>query len=73
MSIKTGLLEHVLQDWAGMPNRLSVAYPAPKGMLPSVRSLLDFLSEHLPAVIQARSVIADTTQANFSVLQSTAT
>lgn len=67
ISIKTGLLEHVLPAWAGLPNRLSVAYPAPKGMLPSVRSVLDFLSEHLPAVIQARSVIADTTQADFSL------
>ena len=65
ISIKTGRLEHVLPAWAGMPNCLSVAYPAPRGMLPSVRSLLDFLSEQLPMVIQARSVIADTTQADF--------
>lgn len=72
VSIKTGLLEHVLPAWAGMSNRLAVAYPAPRGMLPSVRSFLDFLSEHLPALIQARSVIADTTQADFSVLRANA-
>lgn len=64
VSIKTGVLEQVFPAWAGISNHLSIAYPAPRGMLPSVRSLIDFLTDHLPAVIQARSVIADTTQAN---------
>ncbi|WP_202962652.1 LysR substrate-binding domain-containing protein [Herminiimonas sp. CN] len=70
VSIKKGLLEHVLPAWSALSNRLCLAYPAPRGMLPSVRSVLDFLSEHLPAVIQARSVIADTNQADFSIVRS---
>lgn len=72
VSIKTGLLEHVLPAWAALSNHLCLAYPAPRGMLPSVRSVLDFLLEHLPAMIQARSVIADTAQADFSITRSVA-
>lgn len=66
VSIKAGLLEHVLPAWSASSNLLCLAYPAPKGMLPSVRSVLDFLLAHLPAVIHERSVIADTTQADFN-------
>jgi hypothetical protein len=62
-----------LPAWTGMSNQICLAYPAPRGMLPSVRSLLDFFLEHLPSVIQARSVIADTTQADFSIARSVAT
>ncbi len=59
-SIKTGLLEHVLPAWAAAANNLYLAYPAPRGILPSVRSMIDFLSAQLPASIQVRSVVADT-------------
>jgi len=70
VSIKTGMLEHVLPAWTALSNQLCLAYPAPRGMLPSVRSMLDFLSEHLPEVIQARSVIADTTQGDVGIARS---
>ncbi|MBS1130724.1 MAG: transcriptional regulator [Proteobacteria bacterium] len=66
ISIKKGLLEHLLPTWSASSNLLCLAYPAPRGMLPSVRSVLDFLLLHLPAVIRERSVIADTTQASLS-------
>lgn len=66
ISIRKGLLEHLLPAWSAASNLLCLAYPAPRGMLPSVRSLLDFLLLHLPGVIQERSVIADTTQAGFT-------
>jgi DNA-binding transcriptional LysR family regulator len=69
IGIKSGSLVHVLPAWTGMSNRLGVAYPAPRGMLPSVRSVIDFLSKHLPAVIQARSVIGDTTEAGIAAGQ----
>lgn len=72
VSIKKGLLEHLLPAWAALSNRLCLVYPAPRGMLPSVRSVLDFLLEHLPELIQARSVIADTTQADLSIAPSVA-
>lgn len=65
ISIRKGLLEHLLPTWSASSNLLCLAYPAPRGMLPSVRSVLDFLLRHLPAAIQERSVIADTTQASF--------
>jgi DNA-binding transcriptional LysR family regulator len=59
-SIKSNLLEQVLPEWTAVPNLLYLAYPSPRGILPSVRSLLDHLAEQLPLVIQARSIIADT-------------
>jgi hypothetical protein len=33
-----------------------LVYSSPRGMLPSVRSLIDYLMIHLPASIQQRSV-----------------
>lgn len=58
-SIASGSLEHVLPGWSATPNALCLAYPSPRGVLPSVRSVLDYFSEHLPAVIRDRSVVAD--------------
>jgi DNA-binding transcriptional LysR family regulator len=60
-SIKSGLLEHLLPGWAATPNALCLAYPSPRGILPSVRSLIDYLLANLPATIHERSVIADIT------------
>jgi DNA-binding transcriptional LysR family regulator len=58
-SITSGLLEHILPAWSATPNEICLAYPSPRGILPSVRSVLDYLSTHLPAVIQERSAVAD--------------
>jgi len=34
------LIERVLPEWSGARNILHLVYPTPRGMLPSVRSLI---------------------------------
>ena len=53
-AISTGLLAQVLPDWTTTTHRIYLLYPSPRGMLPSVRSLIDYLLVHLPASIQGR-------------------
>ncbi|AKC80644.1 LysR family transcriptional regulator [Xanthomonas arboricola] len=55
-SIRNGLLEMVLPQWSATAHVIHLLYPPPRGMLPSVRSLIDYLMLHLPASIQQRSV-----------------
>lgn len=55
-SVRSGALEVVLPQWAGSLHVIHLLYPPPRGMLPSVRSLIDYLCFHLPASIQERSV-----------------
>lgn len=55
-SIKSGLLVHVLPEWTAATHIIHLLYPSPRGMLPSVRSVIDYLMIHLPASIQERSV-----------------
>lgn len=59
-AIRSGLLTQVLPDWTTTSHRIYLLYPSPRGMLPSVRSLIDYLLVHLPASIQERSVDVDT-------------
>jgi NAD(P)-dependent dehydrogenase (short-subunit alcohol dehydrogenase family) len=42
-------VERVLPEWFGARNILPLVYPTPRGMLPSVRSLIDYLLIHVPA------------------------
>lgn len=56
-SIQRHKLEVVLRGWTGAEHIIHLLYPKPKGMLPSVRSLIDYLSIHLPASIQEHSVV----------------
>jgi DNA-binding transcriptional LysR family regulator len=42
------LVERVLPEWSGARNILHLVYPTPRGMLPSVRSLIDYLLIHEP-------------------------
>ncbi|MBK5962632.1 LysR family transcriptional regulator [Thiocystis minor] len=58
-AIRTGLLAQVLPDWTATTHRIYLLYPSPRGMLPSVRSLIDYLLVHLPASIQERGVDVD--------------
>jgi len=51
-----GLVERVLPGWSGAKNILHLVYPTPRGMLPSVRSLIDYLLIHVPAWLQERSL-----------------
>ena len=41
--LKEGLIERVLPEWSAASNILHLVYPTPRGMLPSVRSLIDYL------------------------------
>jgi DNA-binding transcriptional LysR family regulator len=47
--LKEGLVERVLPNWRGAKNILHLVYPTPRGMLPSVRSLIDYLLIQVPA------------------------
>jgi DNA-binding transcriptional LysR family regulator len=47
--LRQGLIERVLSEWSGAKNILRLVYPTPRGMLPSVRSLIDYLLIHVPA------------------------
>lgn len=53
---KEGLIERVLPEWSGARNILHLVYPTPRGMLPSVRSVIDYLMIHVPAWLQERSI-----------------
>jgi len=54
--LKAKLVERVLPEWSGAKNILHLVYPTPRGMLPSVRSLIDYLLTHVPAWLQEHSV-----------------
>src|SRR6266481_6273918 len=54
--LKEKLIERVLSEWSGDKNILHLVYPTPRGMLPSVRSLIDYLLIHVPAWLQERSI-----------------
>jgi len=54
--LKDGLIERVLSEWYGAKNILHLVYPTPRGMLPSVRSLIDYLLIQVPAWLQERSI-----------------
>jgi DNA-binding transcriptional LysR family regulator len=56
LAIQRGQLQLASQAWTGAAHIVHLLYPTPKGMLPSVRSLIDYLSIHLPASIQERSI-----------------
>ncbi|KQZ35020.1 LysR family transcriptional regulator [Massilia sp. NEAU-DD11] len=47
-SVAAGALEIVLPGWSGAYHVVHLLYPSPRGMLPSVRSLIDYLSAELP-------------------------
>jgi len=51
-----GLIERVLPEWSGARNILHLVYPTPRGMLPSVRSLIDYLLIHVPVWLQERTI-----------------
>jgi DNA-binding transcriptional LysR family regulator len=42
--IKAGTLVHVLPDWAPRAGIIHAVFPSRRGLLPSVRALLDFLA-----------------------------
>jgi DNA-binding transcriptional LysR family regulator len=54
--LKERLIERVLPEWSGAKNILHLVYPTPRGMLPSVRSLIDYLLIHVPAWLRERTI-----------------
>jgi DNA-binding transcriptional LysR family regulator len=54
--LKEGRIERVLPEWSGAENILHLVYPTPRGMLPSVRSLIDHLMIHVPAWLEERII-----------------
>lgn len=50
-SVGSGVLEVVLPQWSAATHIIHLLYPQPRGMLPSVRSLIEYLTVHLPASI----------------------
>ncbi|HTB14814.1 MAG TPA: LysR substrate-binding domain-containing protein [Bryobacteraceae bacterium] len=54
--LRDRLVERVLPDWSGAKNILHLVYPTPRGMLPSVRSLIDYLLIHVSAWLAERSI-----------------
>jgi DNA-binding transcriptional LysR family regulator len=51
MALKDRLLEQVLPEWYTDDEILHMLYPSPRGMLPSVRSLIDYMVAHIPEII----------------------
>ncbi|SER73568.1 DNA-binding transcriptional regulator, LysR family [Pseudomonas sp. NFACC02] len=56
LAIQRHQLQLASEVWTGAAHVVHLLYPTPRGMLPSVRSLIDYLSIHLPASIQERSI-----------------
>jgi DNA-binding transcriptional LysR family regulator len=54
--LKEGMVERVLPEWSGAHNILHLVYPTPRGMLPSVRSLINYLLIHVSAWLRERSI-----------------
>jgi DNA-binding transcriptional LysR family regulator len=54
--LRERIVERVLPEWSGATNILHLVYPTPRGMLPSVRSLIDYLLIHVPAWLRERSI-----------------
>ncbi len=55
-ALKEKRLERVLPGWSTPKQVIHLVYPRPRGMLPSVRSLIDYLSLHIPPSIQESHV-----------------
>jgi DNA-binding transcriptional LysR family regulator len=54
--LKERVIERVLPEWSGATNILHLVYPTPRGMLPSVRSLIDYLLIHVAVWLRERSI-----------------
>lgn len=50
-ALTDGTLRRVLPDWSTPPEDIHALVPTRRGMLPSVRVLLDFLAAELPAIL----------------------
>ncbi|ABK43294.1 transcriptional regulator, LysR family [Magnetococcus marinus MC-1] len=53
--LRAGKLMRVLPEWATAERMIHVIYPRPRGMLPSVRSFIDYLLMHLSQAIPSET------------------
>lgn len=54
-ALQQGNLSPVLPDWHAAEHRIELLYLTPRGMLPAVRSLIDFLSAHFGEAFAQRT------------------
>ena len=50
-AIQLGLLAPVLPEWTAIETIAHLVFPTRQGMLPAVRSLIEHLAQHLPAIM----------------------
>jgi DNA-binding transcriptional LysR family regulator len=50
-SLQEGALAHVAKDWSMPGLNIHMIYATRRGMLPSVRTLIDHLAQHIPATL----------------------
>ena len=56
--LEDGRLEAVLPDWSLEPAYLHAVFPSRRGLMPAVRSFLDYLGEHVAAVSERCAKLA---------------
>ena len=66
--IASGQLEVVLPTWETPQGTLHFVYPSRRGMLPAVRSFVDFLAKRLPEIQQARRTVSSETGPSDQVI-----
>ncbi|WP_038149305.1 LysR substrate-binding domain-containing protein [Tolumonas lignilytica] len=49
--IKKGALVHILEEWGTQEQDIHIVYASRRGMLPSVRAMIDYLTEYVPQVL----------------------
>jgi DNA-binding transcriptional LysR family regulator len=49
--LKDGSLVHVAKDWGTPEQGIHVVFASRRGMLPSVRALIDYLAERMPTAM----------------------
>lgn len=54
-ALSSGTLERVLPEWSAPEHIVHLVYSKPRGMLPSVKSFIDYVKTHMPAIILERS------------------
>lgn len=53
-AVRAGQLQVVFRDWRLPQGICHAVYPSRRGVLPAVRSLIDFLAERIPPLIEAK-------------------
>jgi DNA-binding transcriptional LysR family regulator len=55
--VKAGRLVNLLPDWAPRSGIIHAAFPSRRGLLPSVRALLDFLADEYAALSAKENIL----------------